>query len=332
MPLEYPSGTVTEHKAVRSGCGLFDVSHMGTVYVRGPEAITALNGLLTNDIDRLADQEVQYSLLCNEAGGVIDDMLVTRLSPSLVMIVPNAANTEAVVSVVCESVGAESVLDVSAETAIIAVQGPSSASVLAELGLPTDHEYMTVASAEFDGIEITVSRTGYTGERGYELMAPNAIAPALWEEIQDSPRVAPAGLGARDTLRTEMGYALHGQDISPTTTPVEALLSWAVAWDKPHFAGAAALRKQREQGAGRKLRGIRLTGRGVPRPGMAVLLNGEPVGQFTSGTFSPSLREGIGLALLDSAVQLGDGVAVDVRGRKIAAEVVRPPFVASSPK
>ncbi len=331
MPIEYPAGTVAEHRAVRGGCGLFDVSHMGTLEVAGADAAAALNAILTNDLDRLSANDVQYTLLCDDDGGVVDDMLVTRLAADRHLIVPNAANTDAVRSAVEAQVGSDAVTDLAGSRSLIAVQGPGSGAALAGLGIPTAHDYMTVRSADVLGEPVLVSRTGYTGEHGYELLAPNSIAAQLWEDLVDQPHVAPCGLGARDTLRTEMGYPLHGQDISAQITPVMAGLSWAVAWDRP-FQGRPALQRQREQGVDRRLRGVRLQGRGVPRPGMTVLAAGRDAGVVTSGTFSPTLRTGIALALLDPSLGPGDAVTVDIRGRHVAAEVVKPPFVGSSPK
>lgn len=332
MPLEYPSGTVTEHRAVRSGCGAFDVSHMGTLLVSGAEAVDALDRLLTNDLSGLAVGAVQYTLLCDDRGGVVDDLLATRLSVDQVLLVPNAANTAAVLTAVRTTVGAESVADHSADTAIFAVQGPSSPRVLDRIGLPSGHAYMTVQAGDFRGAPVTVSRSGYTGEHGYELLVANPQAAVeLWEEIC-APGVTPSGLGARDTLRTEMGYPLHGQDLGPAISPVAAMLGWAVAWDKPVFAGRDALVAERSADGGRRLRGLLVTDRGIPRPDMPVLADGTAAGVVTSGTFSPTLRQGIALALLDRAVTPGRQVAIEVRGRQLAAEVVKPPFVAASPK
>jgi len=336
MPLEYPSGTVTEHRAVRSGCGLFDVSHMGTLRVVGEQPLAGLNWVLTNDLDKLAVGEAQYTMLCDDQGGVVDDMIVTWLSADTAIIVPNAANTAAVrdalESAVRQGSDGATLVDESAATAIFAVQGPKSNEVLAEIGLPSELAYMTAVIATFEGVEVVVSRSGYTGERGYEILAPNERAVALWEAIAVQPIVTPVGLGARDTLRTEMGYALHGQDLSAQIDPVTAGLSWAVGWDKPEFVGRDRLIELKSTGPLRRLRGIRFLERGIPRPGMSVLLDGAEVGEITSGTFSPTLREGIGLALVDASVSLGQAVAVDVRGRSVAAEIVRPPFVPSSPK
>ncbi|MEI2718424.1 MAG: glycine cleavage system aminomethyltransferase GcvT [Candidatus Nanopelagicales bacterium] len=331
MPLEYPSGTVTEHRAVRSGCGIFDVSHMGNLSINGEAAAEAANTVLTNDLARLQDGDVQYTLLCDESGGVIDDMLITRESVDRSLVVPNAANTAAVLQVLRGALG-DSVADHSESTAIVAVQGPRSAAVLTSLGLPTDLEYMTARAGEHEGHPVLVSRTGYTGELGFEVILASEGAPSLWEHLAEVPEVTPCGLGARDTLRTEMGYALHGHEISADISPVAAMLGWAVGWDKPEFPGREALVAERADPGGRRLRGLLMTGRGVPRPGMTVMDDAGTIGVTTSGTFSPSLGQGIALALLDREVQPGDEVSVDIRGRAVGATVVKPPFVQSSPK
>lgn len=332
MPLEYPSGTVTEHRAVRSGCGIFDVSHMGNLRVEGAPAVAGLNSLLTNDLGRISPGGMQYTLLCNPAGGAIDDMMATVVAPDVVTIIPNAANTERVRDVLAAALG-DAVTDESADLAIIAVQGPASAEVLRTLGLPTDMPYMTMTEASFEEAPVTITRSGYTGEHGYELVIPAEAAGALWEALVEIPAVTPAGLGARDTLRTEMGYPLHGHELTEELGPVEAGLTWAVGWDKGDFPGREAMAGRRADPAGRRLRGIRFEDRGVPRAGMAITDSaGDAIGETTSGTFSPTLRRGIALALLDQSVAVGDRVTVDVRGRQIAATVCRPPFVDSSPR
>lgn len=332
MPLEYPSGTVTEHRAVRSGCGIFDVSHMGNLRIEGAAAVATLNTLLTNDLGRIAPGGMQYTLLCNSQGGVVDDMMVTLVSPEVVTIVPNAANTSQVMGVLADALG-DAVTDESDEQGIIAVQGPASASVMATLGLPADIDYMTATAAQFEQAPVLVSRSGYTGEHGYEVVIPAEATPALWEALVEIPTVTPAGLGARDTLRTEMGYPLHGHELTDEIGPIEAGLTWAVGWDKGDFLGREALLRRRDDPTGRRLRGIRFEDRGVPRPGMPVLgPNSEVVGETTSGTFSPTLRRGIALALLDQNTGVGEPVTVDVRGREVRATVQRPPFVSSSPR
>jgi len=336
MPIEY-AGVVAEHTAVRTAVGVFDVSHMGKLAVHGPGAAAFLNSVLANDLDRIADGQAQYSMLCNDAGGVVDDLIVYRWSDDGVFVIPNAANAASVVAALRAAAPDGIVIDDQHLThGIIAVQGPRSTEVLGALGLPTDHDYMSMAMARFADAPVVVCRTGYTGEHGYELVAPNEVLGDLWDAVVAQAEAVggmPAGLGARDTLRTEMGYPLHGQDISPTITPVEALLGWAVGWDKPEFAGREALVAQRAAGPARRLRGLRALDRGIPRPHMAVhrgSLDGDVIGEVTSGTFSPTLKVGIGLALLDASVQVGDEVVVDVRGRESRFEVVKPPFVEPS--
>ena len=341
MPIEY-EGVVAEHTAVRTSVGLFDVSHMGKVRVHGPGALEFLNGVLANDLGRIGDGQAQYSMLCNIDGGVIDDLIVYRWAPDEVFIIPNAANAETVVGVLQASAPTGvSVDDHHHDHGIIAVQGPSSAELMQAMGLPWEHDYMSMVSAEFAGQPLIVCRTGYTGEHGYELVAPSAVLVDLWDALLVAGAdlgVARAGLGARDTLRTEMGYPLHGQDISPTITPVEALIGWAVGWDKPAFAGRDALAAQRAAAPVRRLRGLLALDRGIPRPHMTVRrvadegdpLSGEVVGEVTSGTFSPTLKQGVGLALLDASVSVDDEVVVDVRGRASRFGVVKPPFVQPS--
>ena len=341
MPIEY-EGVVAEHTGVRTAVGIFDVSHMGKVRVHGDGAVEYLNSVLANDLDRIADGQAQYSMLCNESGGVIDDLIVYRWAPDEVFIIPNAANAATVVAVLTSGAPASvTVDDHHTDHGIIAVQGPRSHDLLTALGLPADHDYMSMAAAEFGGEPIIVCRTGYTGEHGYELVAPSSVLVDLWDAVLAAGAdlgVVRAGLGARDTLRTEMGYPLHGQDISPTITPVDAMIGWAVGWDKPQFAGHDALVAQRAAAPVRRLRGLLALERGIPRPHMTVhravddgdALSGEVVGEVTSGTFSPTLKQGIGLALLDASVAIDDEVVVDVRGRASRFRVVKPPFVQPS--
>jgi len=337
MPLEYAGGGVlAEHTAVRQTVGLFDVSHLGKVSVTGPGAADFVNRCLTNDLGRIAPGKAQYTLCCDESGGVIDDLIVYLRGASDVFLVPNAANTAEVVrrlQAACPS--GISVTNLHQQYAILALQGRASTQVLAALTLPADHEYMSFADAEFDGVPITICRTGYTGEHGYELICDREAAGALWDALTAQVERVDGrlcGLGARDTLRTEMGYPLHGQDLSPEITPVQARVGWAVGWRKPEFWGRQALLAEREAGPRRTLWGLRAMDRGIPRPGMTVLRGDEQVGTVTSGTFSPTLRVGIALALLDTSAGLEEGaeVEVDVRGRRCRMTVVKPPFVTPS--
>ena len=333
MPIEY-AGTVAEHTAVREAVGLFDVSHMGKVAIFGPGAAEFVNAVFANDLGRIEDGQAQYSLLCNDGGGVIDDVIVYKWNNDGIYIVPNAANSPTVVEILRQAApDGISIDDQQLTHGIIAVQGPESRALLDGLGLPTSMDYMAFTMCEWQGAPVTVCRSGYTGELGFELIAPNAVLTDLWDALlaaADSHNGGAAGLGARDTLRTEMGYPLHGHELSPDITPVQARLGWAIGWDKPDFMGAGALRVEREQGPRRVLRGLLATGRGIPRAQMVVRdAQGQTVGETTSGTFSPTLRQGIALALLDPSVAEGDTVIIDVRGRDLPCVVAKPPFVAS---
>lgn len=334
MPLEY-SGVRAEHAAVRTAVGLFDVSHLGTLEVRGPGVAEALNAAFTNDLGKIGTGKAQYSLLCNAAGLVIDDVIVYLLADDVVVIVPNAANAAAVRDAVIEAVpdGTE-VIDAHHDTAVIAVQGPRSAELLRDAGINSDLDYMQAEVAEVLGTQVVMCRTGYTGERGYELLVPSDHAVAVWDLLVRAGErygVQPCGLGARDTLRTEMGYPLHGQDLGGDIGPIEAGLAWAVGWSKPEFTGREQLLTKKGSALLPRLHGLVLLDRGVPRAGMAVHLmpDGPEVGRLTSGTFSPTLHTGIGLALMDASVNDGDEVTVNVRGRWLTARVVKPPLVPS---
>jgi aminomethyltransferase len=333
MPLEYPSGVIKEHTAVRESVGIFDVSHLGKAAVRGPGAAEYVNATLTNDLHKIGTGKAQYTLCCDEqSGGIVDDLITYLHGDDLVFLVPNAANTEGVVRRLAEAVPAGVTVENHHEDeAIIAVQGPRSADVLESAGLPAGHDYMSFVTAELGGSDGFVCRTGYTGELGYELVVPNEAAGELWDALSragEKHGMLACGLGARDTLRTEMGYPLHGQDISPDVTPNEARLGWAVGWKKDAFWGRTVLLAEREAGPRRRLRGLVAEGRGIPRPGMRVSLAPDvPVGEITSGTYSPTLRKGVGLALLASQVEDGAEVSVDVRGRREVFTVTKPPFV-----
>ncbi|MEU8894369.1 glycine cleavage system aminomethyltransferase GcvT [Nocardia sp. NPDC048505] len=332
MPVSY-AGTVAEHLAVRETVGLFDVSHLGKATVRGAGAKDFVNAALTNDLDRIRPGKAQYTLCCAADGGVIDDLIAYYVGDDEIFLVPNAANTAAVVAELEKVAPAGvTVTDEHREYAVFAVQGPKSAEVLSALGLPTDLEYMAYADAEWNGRPVRVCRTGYTGEHGYELLPRWADAAELFRALTERVRAAggqPAGLGARDTLRTEMGYPLHGHELSLEISPVQARAGWAVGWKKPEFWGREALAREKADGPRRGLLGLKALDRGVLRQGQSVLRDGEPVGETTSGTFSPSLKVGIALALLDTDAGLapGDEVEVDVRGRRLRCEVVKPPFV-----
>jgi aminomethyltransferase len=338
MPIEYAGGGVlAEHTAVRTGVGLFDVSHLGTATVRGPGAAALVDASLTNDLSRIGPGQAQYTLCCQEDGGVIDDLIVYLHGPDDVLLVPNAANAAEVIARLAAAAPPEvTVTDRHEEVAVLAVQGPRSLQVLELLGLPGELPYMSfVTGTGGGGVEVTVCRTGYTGEHGYELLVAAERAGELWDALLEAGQdlaIRPCGLGARDTLRTEMGYPLHGHELSREITPNQARSGWAVGWKKPAFWGREALIAEKEAGPARLLWGLLADGRGIPRPGMTVLdADGAPVGEVTSGTFSPTLRTGIALALLDTVAGVGEGdqLSVDVRGRPQTVAVVKPPFVPS---
>ncbi|MTD13509.1 glycine cleavage system aminomethyltransferase GcvT [Nakamurella sp. YIM 132087] len=337
MPISYAGGgVVAEHTAVREAVGVFDVSHLGKATVTGPGAAGFVNRCLTADLRKIGPGKAQYTLCCDESGGVIDDLIAYVVSDDEVFLVPNAANTAAVVAVLQAAApdGIE-VVGRHREFGVIAVQGPRSAELVAAVGLPTDLDYMGWADGTYDGLPVRVCRTGYTGEHGYELLPAWDVSLPLWNALLEKAADLggrAAGLGARDTLRTEMGYPLHGQDLGPDISPVQARASWAVGWKKDEFFGRTALLAERENGPVRTLWGLLALGRGVIRPHMSVVdAAGTAIGETTSGTFSPTLQQGIGLALLDTVAGLteGDEIAVDVRGRSLPVRVVKPPFVPS---
>ncbi|HEU5008302.1 MAG TPA: glycine cleavage system aminomethyltransferase GcvT [Jatrophihabitantaceae bacterium] len=336
MPIEYPSGggVLKEHAAVREAVGLFDVSHLGKATVRGRGAAAFVNACLSNDLGRIRPGKAQYTLCCDDAGGVVDDLIAYLVGDDEVFLVPNAANTAEVVRRLAAAAPADvTVTGQHEDFGVLAVQGPRSAEVLAALGLPSDQEYMAYADAQFGSSPVRICRTGYTGEHGYELIPRWDDTAALWDaliEVVRSLGGLPAGLGARDTLRTEMGYPLHGQDLSLEISPLQARAGWAVGWKKEEFWGRSALLAEKESGASRLLWGIEALDRGIPRAHMSVLdAAGADIGEVTSGTFSPSLKKGIGLALLEPTVGEGDELSVDVRGRPCPVRVVKPPFVES---
>jgi aminomethyltransferase len=339
MPLEYAGGGVLrEHAAVREAVGIFDVSHLGKARITGPGAADFVNSTLSNDLGRVKPGKAQYTLCCDEAtGGVVDDIIAYLYSNEHVFLIPNASNTTEVVRRLQAQAPAElTITNEHGDYAVLAVQGPRSAELLGALGLPTEHEYMSFETAELNGAPLTVCRTGYTGEHGYELVVPSGQAAAVWDALFGVSEIEAraCGLGARDTLRTEMGYPLHGQDLSMEITPVQARAGWAVGWGKPAFWGKDVLSREKAEGPKRTLWGLVASDRGIPRAHMQVLVGDNVVGEITSGTFSPTRKTGIALALLDTAAGLAEGaqVEVDVRGRRAGMTVTKPPFVTPSVK
>ncbi len=330
MPLQY-AGIVSEHKAVREAVGIFDVSHLGKARINGPGAVDFLDGCISNDVHKIDVGRAQYTLLCNTEGGVVDDLIWYWLADDEIFLIPNAANTAEVVALLAAAAPEGiTVTNEHDDHAVLAVQGPASDETLAALGLPVGHDYMRFAPGTLDGVALTVCRTGYTGERGYELVVPRDAAGGVWDAVLAAGEqygIAPAGLGARDTLRTEMGYPLHGQDLRPDLSAGQCGVGWAIGWKKDRFWGDEALRAEKAAGPARRLTGLVAQGRGIPRPHMEVVHDGDVVGEVTSGTFSPTLGKGIALALLPPGLGPGTGVAVRVRNREEPFEVARPPFV-----
>ncbi|HEX2030883.1 MAG TPA: glycine cleavage system aminomethyltransferase GcvT [Actinomycetota bacterium] len=337
MPIEY-RGVLAEHRAVREAVGLFDLTHLGKIAVEGPGAVAWLQEVLTNDVGKVAVGGAQYNLVLTDEGGIVDDLIAYRTGEQEYLVVPNAANVGKVFDVLAGEERRDVVVSPRPELSTLAVQGPRSPEVLGELFQGTaDLAYMRCREDAYRDARVVVARSGYTGEPGYEVFVPDGVAPAMWRDLVEAGRPAglePCGLGARDTLRLEMGYPLHGNDISEDRTPLEAGLQWAVAFDKGPFRGREALLHRREEGIASRLRGLRMLGRQIPRAHFPVFADGERVGEVTSGTFSPTLRVGIALGYLGPPDRFGPGarVEVDVRGRRADAEVVRTPFVASSPR
>jgi aminomethyltransferase len=338
MPIEY-KGTLAEHRAVREAVGLFDLTHLGKVMVEGKGSLDVLQLTFTNDVSKVGVGGAQYNLVLNDRGGIIDDLIVYRIGQERYLVVPNAANTAKVHAALLEGAGASPVdIVLHEDLALIAPQGPRSFELVGQVFTQAPSlGYMQGAEYGYRGTAMVVSRSGYTGERGFELFVPEESAGTLWRELLrlGEPLGAQAcGLGARDTLRLEMGYPLHGNDISPERTPLEAGLSWAVSFGKGDFPGRDALLRQKEGGVPSRLWGLRMHDRLIPRAHYPVYAREDLVGETTSGTFSPTLKVGIALAYLSPVERFkpGDQVEVDVRGRRGAAEVVKPPFVDSSPK
>jgi aminomethyltransferase len=333
MPLAYPAGTVAEHRGCREGAVAFDVSHLGTVRVTGPDALDRLQRTLTNDLHRIAPGRAQYThLLDADDAHVVDDIIVWWLAPDELLVMPNASNTAPIVDAL-ESArehgdGPCAVADITASRAVIALQGPEARTVAAKVSPPmAEVARFGVSPVARNGTNCVVAGTGYTGEDGIEIHVPAEDAPGLWRELL-AAGAAPAGLGARDTLRLEAGLPLHGHELGPGITPLQAGLGWVVRFDKGDFRGREALVVERDRGVARRLRGLLVDGRRPPRAGYAVLdAGGAPVGEVTSGNFSPTLERAIALAFLPPDTPDGAEVQVEMRGTPVPATVVKPPFV-----
>lgn len=327
MPLNYADGTLAEHRACRHGAVAFDVSHLGTVRVEGPEAFGALQRVLTNDLGRIAPGRAQYTHLLDPAdASVVDDIIVWWVDDEVFDVMPNASNTDGVTDAL-HADGVDGV-DVTAGRAIIAVQGPEARSRLAAVSEEAAGVgRFRVQRFSWGGIDCTVAGTGYTGEDGVEVAVPAEHAEAFWDAVL-AAGVTPAGLGARDTLRLEAALPLHGHELGPGITPLQAGLGWVVSWDKGDFRGRDALLAEREHGVTRLLRGLAVDGRRPPRADQEVRRHGETAGVVTSGNFSPELGHGIALAFLPPDVAEGEILEIDARGAALPATVVPTPFVA----
>lgn len=335
MPIQY-AGVRDEHRAVRSRCGVFDVSHMGQIEVSGDGARAYLAAALTNDIDRLGPGQGQYTLVCREDGGVIDDLIVYRLADRY-LIVCNASNIAPVRDWIAGRAPADAtVTDRSPEFAMLAVQGKAweqATGPLLDGDAAMRLDYFEVADVAVAGVPSLVARTGYTGEPGVEIMCPSERATDVWDALMAGPEApAPAGLAARDTLRMEMGYPLYGHELTLERTPIEAGLKWACHLDG-EFTGAEVMRRQAAEGTPERLCAFTLDEPGIPRTACAVLVGDERVGEVTSGTLSPTLDIGIGMAYVRSDLAApGTAVAIDVRGKRKAATIAKRPLVDTSPR
>jgi aminomethyltransferase len=328
MPVQY-GGIMQEARAVREGVGMFDISHMGRFQLQGTEAIAVLENLTTNDVSALTDGAAQYSLLTNPQGGVIDDIIVYRIAADHFLLVVNAANAEKDKAWILQHLPSSvSLEDVTAFTAMIAVQGPQAIGLVSQLftqelaELPRFH----FTTCSWQGHRVFIARTGYTGEDGVELIVDATAAEPLWNSLHQAGAV-PCGLGARDVLRIEAGYPLYGHELNEDINPIEAGLGWVVSKSK-QFIGAEAIRRVREQGAARKLVGLELDGRMVARQGYLVQVNGQTIGEITSGTFSPTLEKSIAMAFVSSEhSRVGSEVQVDMRGKPVPARIASRRFV-----
>jgi aminomethyltransferase len=320
MPLSYGDGTLAEHRTCRTDAAVFDVSHLGTVRLVGPDAFATLQGTLTNDLARIEPGRAQYTHLLDDDGSVADDIIVWWVGEERFDVMPNASNTSGVRG----AIGGD---DVTEGRAVLAVQGPKARARMAAISPDAAAvPHFAVAEVEVCGATCVVAGTGYTGEDGLELAVPADAARTVWDALLDQG-VTPAGLGARDTLRLEAGLPLHGHELGRGITPLQAGLAWVVAWDKDDFRGKAALVAERERGVARRLRGIELDGRRPPREHQVVSAGGRPVGEVTSGNFSPTLERGIALAFVEPGLRPGDEVEIDQRGTPAAGRIVKTPFV-----
>ena len=337
MPVQYPAGTVEEHLRTRTHAGLFDVSHMGEIDVRGPDSIAFVNRLTSNDVSKLVDGQAHYSALTTPEGTVIDDLLVYRFAPDHLLLVVNASTTDKDWDWITSHLGGEVVelRNVSADYCQLALQGPDALRILRNLTeTPLDEiKYYHFREGTVDGVPAIISRTGYTGEDGFEVYAASDRAEQLWDRILEAGKVGtpegvtPCGLAARNTLRLEAAMALYGHEIDETTTLLEANLGWICKLNKGDFIGREALAKQKEEGVRKRLVGFEMTERGIARDEQDLLINGARAGRVTSGSPAPFLKKNIGLAYVPvEYAKEGQEIQIDVRGRAVGARIVQTPF------
>lgn len=333
MPLAYPEGTISEHRACRNSAAIFDVSHLGTLSFKGPAAFDVLQRAFTNDLGRIAPGRAQYThLLDEESASVLDDIIIWWLAPEEFEVIPNASNTGLVETVLRELANGTDadLLDTTPTRAMLAVQGPDARRVLGHVSEKASSVgRFRISSFEFAGHECIAAGTGYTGEDGVECSIPAAVAEQFWIDVVAEGAI-PAGLGARDTLRLEAGFPLHGHELGDGITPLQAGLQWVVGWDKADFLGKDRLVRQKAEGGYKVMRGLATSGRRPPREGSAVLRDGQQVGYVTSGNFSPTLEHGIALAFIDPGIEMGTDLEVDLRGKSIEAKIVELPFYRSN--
>lgn len=338
MPVQYPAGVIEEHLRCRNRSGLFDVSHMGEIWVEGPDAISFVNRLTTNDVMKLVDGQAHYSALTNENGGVVDDLLVYRFGPERLFLVVNAGTTAKDWDWISSNKRDEDKIELwnaSSEYCQIAIQGPNALSILQPLTQPdiTDLKYYYFTEGEVDGVKAIISRTGYTGEDGFEVYAAPEFAVQIWNKLLEDGKfgdpegILPCGLAARNTLRLESAMSLYGHELGDDITPYEAGLGWITKLTKGDFIGSDALNRQKESGVAREIVGFEMTEPGIARDGYDVYVEGEKVGTVTSGSPAPYLKKNIGLAFLPSQfANVGQEIKIDVRGKHLSAQVVPTPF------
>ncbi|MBI5182319.1 MAG: glycine cleavage system aminomethyltransferase GcvT [Nitrospirae bacterium] len=333
MPLQY-SGVIEEHHAVRKSAGLFDVSHLTRIEIKGKDTIPFINKLITTDLEKLKHGQSQYTFLCDKNGGIIDDLLVYKRPDGSIFLCANAINREKVIAWLEKYASNYNVdiKDITDTFSQIAIQGPEAQGILQKLtstNLPGIKRF-SFADINFDGINLLVSRTGYTGEDGFEIYPSASIAESVWDKLLATGAASglkPAGLGARDTLRLEMGYLLYGNDIAQKTTPLEAGLERFVSFEKESFIGKATLIAQKQNGIKRRLLGFELIDKGIPRQGCRILAKGIEIGVVTSGNMSPTLKKGIGLGYVNIGYdKIGDEIEIEIRGKAVLARVVSLPF------